>query len=162
MRRRWWAAAWRTSVSWTVGLLFVIGGITLVTVDAVVGHQAGQLLAHGTRVTGTVVQVTPGKSSNTDEVRFMDTTVGVVEDDWIDDIPTQYGVTDQLPVVYKAATPWIASAVTTAQAQSGRDVVIAAVFGVGFAGLGLVMLGAVPTRQVRWVYLLARRRRRAA
>ncbi len=161
MRRRWWAAAWRTAFRWTIGLLFVVGGIAAITVNAAIGHQAGQLLAHGTRVTGTVVQVAPGKSSNTDEVRFMDT-LGVVEDDWIDNVPTQYGVTDQLPVVYKAAEPWIASAVPTAQAQSGRDVVVAAVVGVGFAGLGLVMLGAVPTRRGRWVYLLARRRWRAA
>ncbi|QMU76948.1 hypothetical protein GXW83_15735 [Streptacidiphilus sp. PB12-B1b] len=67
-------------------------------------------------------------------------TLGVGQDEWIDGVPHQYGVSSRLPVVYAQNEPWTASAVPAAEQQSGKDMVFAAIFGAAFVGLGLLTL----------------------
>jgi hypothetical protein len=152
MKGRPWETGRRTAARWTVGLLFIVGGLGAAAVNEVTGYDAGQLLAHGARASATVKQVTYGKNSNSVEVDFMDKR-GVVQDDWIEGVPHQYGVSSLLPVVYDQSEPWTASAVSTAEQQSGTDMVFAALFGAAFVGLGLLTLWrGVPKGLGGWAY----------
>jgi hypothetical protein len=153
MQRREGETTRRTVARWTVGLLFMVGGLGAAAVNVVSGYEDGQLLAHGTRTSATVAQVTYGKNSDSAEIAFTDT-LGTGQADWIDGVPHQYGVGDHIPVVYDRNDPSNVSAVSTAEQESApRNLVFAALFGAAFAGVGLLTLWrGVPKGIGGWAY----------
>ncbi|MEY9877902.1 cobalamin biosynthesis Mg chelatase CobN [Streptacidiphilus sp. MAP12-33] len=153
MQRREGETTRRTVARWTVGLLFILSGLGAAAVNAIVGYEAGQLLAHGTRTSATVEQVTYGKNSDSAEITFTDT-LGTEQVAWIDGVPHQYGVGDHITVVYDRNDPSNVSAVSTAEQKSAPSTVaFFALFGAIFVGVGfLTIWRGVPKGIGGWAY----------
>jgi hypothetical protein len=152
MKRRQGESTRRTVARWAVGLLFILSGIAVAAVNLVVGYNASQLLAHGSRTSATAEQMTYGKNSDSVEVTFTDAD-GVEQNSWLDGIPHQVRVSDSLAVVYDQNDPSNVVAVSTAEQESGQDMVYSVLLGAGFAGVGLLTLWrGVPKGIGGWAY----------